>query len=151
LAWRWIRSVSIRGQWPRLIAAAFVAALLTLLEPAWQTPDGSPVLTASAEAAVTTQVGVATWYGPRFHGRRTASGEVFNQYALVAAHRTLKMHSRVRVTNLENGRSVVVRVVDRGPHRRGKLIDLSRGAARKLGFLKKGTAKVRLEVLSYGK
>jgi rare lipoprotein A len=122
-----------------------------LLEPAWQGPRPSIDLTAAAEAATKSEVGRASWYGGRFHGRRTASGEVFNQNAMVAAHRTLKLDSRVRVTNLANGRSVVVRVIDRGPRSRGKIIDVSRAAAKQLGFLKAGTAPVRIDVLSLGR
>jgi rare lipoprotein A len=111
-----------------------------------------PASIADAEAApsLKQQVGKASWYGPGFHGRRTASGERFNQNALTAAHPSLDLPSLVRVTNVENGKTVVVRVNDRGPYRRGRIIDLSRGAARQLGFLQKGTARVRLEVLREG-
>ena len=91
------------------------------------------------------QRGVASWYGPEFHGRRTASGERFDQEGLTAAHRSLPLGTRVRVTNLENGRSVIVTVTDRGPFVRGRVIDLSRGAARRLGILRAGTARVRVE------
>ncbi|NEQ79273.1 MAG: septal ring lytic transglycosylase RlpA family protein [Moorea sp. SIO2I5] len=91
--------------------------------------------------------GMASWYGPGFHGRRTASGERFNQYALTAAHRTLRFGTRVRVTNMRNGRSVIVRINDRGPHSRSRVIDLSRAAARVIGVERSGTAAVRLEVL----
>ncbi len=93
------------------------------------------------------QTGVASWYGPGFHGRRTANGERFDQNALTAAHPTLPMPSAVRVTNLENGRSLVLRVNDRGPFARGRIIDVSRAAADKLGFRGAGTAKVRVEIL----
>ena len=80
------------------------------------------------------QAGIASYYGPRFHGRRTASGERFNQNARTAAHRTLPFGARVRVDNLGNGRAVVVRVTDRGPFVRGRVIDLSAGAARQIGM-----------------
>jgi rare lipoprotein A len=90
------------------------------------------------------QVGLASWYGGSLHGRRTASGERFDQEALTAAHRSLPLGRRVRVTNLENGRSVIITVTDRGPFVRGRIIDLSRGAARRLGFLRAGTARVRV-------
>ncbi len=93
------------------------------------------------------ETGVASWYGPGFHGRRTANGEVFRRDELTAAHRTLQMPSLVRVTNLDNGRSVVVRINDRGPFKRGRVIDVSEKAAELLGFKGQGTAKVRLEVL----
>lgn len=93
------------------------------------------------------ETGIASWYGPNFHGKRTANGETYNQNDLTAAHRTLQMPSLVRVTNLENGRSVVVRINDRGPFKRGRVIDVSRKAAELLGFIGNGTARVRLEVL----
>lgn len=89
--------------------------------------------------------GIASWYGPQFHGKRTANGELFDQEALTAAHPTLPMPVLVRVTNLENGRSLVVRVNDRGPFVNGREIDLSRKAAELLGYDRKGTAKVRVQ------
>lgn len=94
------------------------------------------------------ETGIASWYGPNFHGKPTANGEVFNQNELTAAHRTLQLPSLVRVTNLDNGRSLVVRVNDRGPFSRGRIIDLSKRAAELLDFKIQGTAKVRLEVLT---
>jgi len=94
------------------------------------------------------QIGVASWYGPGFHGQPTASGETYNQDALTAAHRTLPLGTRVKVTNLANGKSVQVRITDRGPFVRGRKIDLSRGAARKLGMTKSGVSKVRIQPLS---
>lgn len=89
-------------------------------------------------------VGTASWYGPGFHGRRTASGDRFDQHDLTAASRTLPLGARVRVTNLANGRSVIVRINDRGPFVRGRVLDLSRGAARALGMEHRGTARVRI-------
>jgi rare lipoprotein A len=94
-----------------------------------------------------TETGIASWYGPTFHGKRTANGEIYDQHELTAAHRTLQMPSLVRVTNLENGRSIVVRINDRGPFKRGRVIDVSKRAAELLGFINQGTARVRLEVL----
>ncbi|WP_202803741.1 septal ring lytic transglycosylase RlpA family protein [Spirulina subsalsa] len=91
--------------------------------------------------------GVASWYGPNFHGRRSASGEIYNQNAMTAAHRTLPFGTRVRVTNLNNGRSVVVRINDRGPFIAGRIIDLSRGAAQEIGLIRSGVAPVSVEVL----
>jgi rare lipoprotein A len=93
------------------------------------------------------QVGVASWYGPGFHGNRTANGEIYDQYELTAAHPTLALGSRVMVTNLANGRSVEVRINDRGPFVGGRVIDLSYAAARTIGMIGPGTARVRLEVL----
>lgn len=94
-----------------------------------------------------TETGIASWYGPGFHGKRTANGEAFDQNALTAAHRTLQMPSLVRVTNLENGRSIIVRINDRGPFSRGRVIDLSARSAELLQFKNQGTAKVKLQVL----
>jgi len=93
------------------------------------------------------ETGIASWYGPGFHGRFTANGETYDQNALTGAHRTLPMPSIVRVTNLENGRSVKVRINDRGPFKNGRIIDLSRRAADLLGFTERGTAKVRVEIV----
>jgi rare lipoprotein A len=93
------------------------------------------------------QVGVASWYGPGFHGRRTANGEVFDQNELTAAHQTLPHGTHVMVTNLDNDRSVEVRINDRGPFVGGRVIDLSYAAARAIRMVGPGTARVRLEVL----
>jgi rare lipoprotein A len=97
------------------------------------------------KSAAFRQVGLASWYGPGFHGKRTASGERFDQNELTAAHRQLPLGTEVRVTNLENGRSIVVAVNDRGPDTKGRVIDLSKAAARRLGIIADGLAKVRLE------
>lgn len=90
------------------------------------------------------ETGVASWYGDYFHGRKTANGEIYNMNALTAAHRTLPMPSFVDVTNLENGKQIRLRVNDRGPYARGRIIDVSRRAAELLGFKEKGVAKVRV-------
>lgn len=95
------------------------------------------------------QVGIASWYGPNFHGRRTASGEVFDMHALTAAHRTLPFGTLVRVTYLKTGKSVVVRINDRGPWKRGRILDLSYGAAKAIGLVRDGTGKVKLEVIQW--
>lgn len=91
--------------------------------------------------------GMASWYGPGFHGRTSASGEAFNQYAMTAAHRTLPFGTQVRVTNLNNGRQVVVRINDRGPYSHGRIIDLSAGAAGAIGLQSAGVGPVQIEVL----
>jgi rare lipoprotein A len=96
------------------------------------------------------QRGVASWYGRRFHGRPTASGEKYDMYAMTAAHPTLPIPSYARVTSLENGRSVVVRINDRGPFLRGRIMDLSYAAASKLGYINKGSAKVEVEQIFPG-
>lgn len=93
------------------------------------------------------ETGIASWYGPGFDGKKTANGEIFDKRELTAAHRTLQMPSLVRVTNLDNGRSVIVRINDRGPFKRNRVIDLSEKAAELLAFKGIGTAKVKLEVL----
>ncbi|HCP00912.1 MAG: hypothetical protein CL573_06170 [Alphaproteobacteria bacterium] len=93
------------------------------------------------------ETGIASWYGPNFHGKLTANGETYNQNDLTAAHRTLPLPSAVRVTNLENGRSIVLRINDRGPFARGRIIDVSRRGAQLLGFERNGTAKVRVVIL----
>lgn len=99
--------------------------------------------------AFTVQEGRASWYGAEFAGRRTANGETYDPSQLTAAHPELPFDTLVRVHNLDNGRSVVVRVNDRGPFKRGRVIDVSRAAAESLGMLRAGTANVRLEVLSH--
>ena len=91
--------------------------------------------------------GMASWYGKKFHGRQTSSGEVYDMYAMTAAHKTLPLPSYVRVTNLDNQRQVVVRVNDRGPFLHKRIIDLSYSAAKKLGMLGSGTANVRVDII----
>jgi rare lipoprotein A len=93
------------------------------------------------------ETGIASWYGADFHGKNTANGEVFDFNELTGAHRTLPMPSVVQVTNLDNGRSIKLRVNDRGPYARGRIIDVSRRAAQLLGFEVSGTAKVRVKIL----
>ncbi|MBQ3058914.1 MAG: septal ring lytic transglycosylase RlpA family protein [Desulfovibrio sp.] len=96
------------------------------------------------------EVGVASWYGPGFHGKKTANGERFNQYAMTAAHKILPLGTKVRVTHLGNGRSILVRINDRGPFVDNRVIDLSRGAAQRLDMIGSGTARVRVQSLSGG-
>jgi len=93
------------------------------------------------------QRGIASWYGKKFHGRKTSSGEIYNMYAMTAAHKTLPLHTYVRVTNLTNQKRIDVRINDRGPFVRGRIIDLSYAAAKKLGVVAPGTAKVAIEAL----
>ena len=116
-----------------LVPAIFVAACTTV-----NTADGSR----GAEVGRHLQRGHASWYGPGFHGRRTASGETFNTNALTAAHRSLPFGTRVRVVNEKTGRSVIVRINDRGPFTKGRVIDLARSAAQQIGM--GGTATVSL-------
>ena len=91
---------------------------------------------------------VASYYADKFHGRKTSNGEIFNMYALTAAHKTLPFNTKVKVTNLSNGKSVIVRINDRGPFVKGREIDLSKAAASKLDMIKSGTAKVKLTIIS---
>ena len=92
--------------------------------------------------------GVASWYGGRFHGRKTANGERYDMHKLTAAHKTLPFGTKVRVTNSRTGQSVVVRINDRGPFVGSRVIDLSRGAASAVGMIEAGVARVKLEILS---
>lgn len=94
-----------------------------------------------------TSTGIASWYGKKFHGHNTANGEIYNMFAMSAAHKTLPLPSIVRVTNLQNGRQAIVRVNDRGPFHQDRVIDLSYAAAMKLGVLDTGTAKVKVDVM----
>ncbi len=93
------------------------------------------------------ETGLASWYGPGFHGKSTANGETFSQYDLTAAHKTLQLPSIIKVTNLENGRSAILRVNDRGPFAHDRILDVSDKAASVLGFKNKGTAKIKLELM----
>jgi rare lipoprotein A len=94
--------------------------------------------------------GIASWYGANFHGKYTSSGEIYNMYDYTAAHKTLPMNTKVKVTNLNNGKSVIVRINDRGPFVRGRIIDLSYAAAKKIGVDKTGTAPVKIKVIGFG-
>ncbi len=124
-----------------------LAATLILLLPLAACAAHRPPPPTPPAARGFVQEGVASWYGPKFQGRPTASGEIFDMHRLTAAHRTLPLGTRVRVVNLENGRSVVVRINDRGPFVKNRILDLSYAAARRLGFARRGTARVRIEVL----
>jgi len=93
-------------------------------------------------------VGVASFYGQKYQGRRTASGEIYDMRKMTAAHRSLPFGANVRVTDLSNNRTVIVRINDRGPFTRERIIDLSLAAARQLGIVQKGTARVKIEVLA---
>ena len=101
----------------------------------------------SLGTAAAFEVGTASWYGGKFQGRKTANGEIFDTNKFTAAHRTLPFHTKVKVTNLENGKTTTVRINDRGPFVRGRIIDLSRAAAKELDMIHSGTAKVRIEII----
>lgn len=130
------------------------AGLLLLLATAWACappPKGlpPPYPPPPPPRVKRVEYGWASWYGGEFHGRRTASGEVYNMYDLTAAHRTLPLGTRVMVTHLRKGRSVVVTINDRGPFVKGRIIDLSYAAAKVLDMLEEGVAWVRVEVISW--
>ncbi len=133
-----------RLEWRRRHSVAAVAAALAIIivffasgrVPAPSAGDNAPI-----------QRGLASWYGPGFHGRDTAEGEPFNMFAYTAAHRSLPLGTHVLVKNLDNGRTVIVRINDRGPYRRGVIIDLSRRAAGALGMVREGRVPVRVEVV----
>lgn len=108
---------------------------------------GPPPRQSPAARGRTRMSGMASYYGLGFHGKKTASGERFNMYKLTAAHKSLPFGTRVRVTNLDNNKSVIVRINDRGPYAKGRIIDLSLAAARDIGMVKSGTARVRLEII----
>ena len=91
--------------------------------------------------------GIASWYGPDFHSKKTSNGEIYNMHAMTAAHKTLPMNTVVRVDNLENGKSIIVRINDRGPFVKGRIIDLSTAAFASIGSTDSGIAKVKLEIL----
>ena len=131
-----------------------LALVITAIALAPACTRRAPVATPSAPSRILqTQTGLASYYGADFHGKTTASGRPFDMNALVAAHPRLPFGTVVRVTNLANGRSVQVRVQDRGPARQpqaeGVIIDLSRGAAERLGFIRQGRTRVRLDVLEW--
>ena len=125
---------------PRFIRQAAIAAVTFLaMVPVALAHEGG--------SAGKQQAGMASWYGPGFHGRQTANGETFDMNDLTAAHRTLPFGTRVRVTNEATDESVVVRINDRGPHARSRVIDLSKEAAEDIGLVSTGVGRVKLEVL----
>lgn len=127
----------------RLLSLVLVAALAGCATgPAPRDAGGAPAV--AVDEAEVIERGMASWYGDRHHGRRTANGEAFDMNALTAAHRTLSFGTRVRVLNPGNGASVVVRINDRGPYAQGRIIDLSRAAAERLGLLREGVGAVVL-------
>jgi rare lipoprotein A len=124
------------------------APVVDTAEPLKPATPALPIATPPSQPRVrSVSTGQASWYGPGFYGNRTANGEVFRPGTLTAAHRTLAFGTKVRVTNLWNGRSTVVRINDRGPFHGSRVIDLAHGAARELGVVASGVASVKLEVL----
>ncbi len=127
-----------------LPSALPVLASLALFNVGWAAANSAM----AHQGAAFKQMGIASWYGPRFHGRKTANGEAFNQDKLTAAHRTLPLGTKVAVTNVTNGKSVEVQINDRGPYVNGRVIDLSRAAAIRLEMKDAGLARVQIEVQS---
>ncbi|MBI4464082.1 MAG: septal ring lytic transglycosylase RlpA family protein [Acidobacteria bacterium] len=140
----------------KLFLACLVVSLLSAAcgrhRPAARAPSKVPAPTVGRTVQPgDTEVGYASWYGDPYHGRRAANGEIYDKNQMTAAHLTLPFETVVKATNLENSRSVVVRITDRGPFVKGRIIDLSMAAARQIAMIGPGTAMVRLEVLSAGK
>ena len=134
----------------RSLAAALLSAALAVALPACShnpKPSAYAFPPSEAPAVGTVVEGIASWYGPDYDGKRTSSGEKFDQDALTAAHAYWAFGTRVKVTLLSTGRSVVVRVNDRFPSHKGRAIDLSRGAAKAIGLIGPGTGQVRLEIV----
>ena len=121
------------------ILGILLGVFIVMSLPLKPTPSPSPATKRPAG-----EVGVASWYGPRFHGRRTASGKRFNRYGFSCAHRTLPLGSKVRVEVLESGQTMDLTVTDRGPFVGERILDLSEGAANRLGVKRQGLAKVRI-------
>src|SRR5579863_10239105 len=132
----------------RPIHAGFTPLALALLFAAGCSHRAAHVNTPRVPARIgTTETGVASWYGFPYHGRRAASGEIYDMQQLTAAHRTLPFQTWIEVTNLSNGKQVDVRINDRGPFAKGRILDLSQAAARDIDMLRAGTARVRLKVI----
>jgi len=129
----------------RRLSVSLLASCALLLFAGQSQAELKKTSTPRAAETAFRQIGTASWYGPGFHGKRTASGERYDQNDLTAAHRKLPLGSEVKVTNLENGRSIVVEINDRGPYIKGRVIDLSKAAARRLGIVEDGLGKVRIE------
>lgn len=127
----------------KFTAKAVLTAAVFAFASAGATVATTEVVYAGSKASA----GTASYYGKRFHGRTTANGERFNMNAMTAAHKSLPFGTKVKVTNRNNGKSVIVRINDRGPYHGNRVIDLSRGAAAKIGMLNSGTARVSIQVL----
>ncbi len=132
---------------PHRSSVLFLSATLFLQGCSLAGGSGTPPPTPGDSRPGWTQTGIASWYGEPYHGRTTASGEEYDMNQLTCAHRTLPFGTRIRVQNLENGRSVTVRVTDRGPWIEGRIVDVSRRAAQELEMIGAGLARVRITVL----
>lgn len=131
-----------------LIALTLFMALFIGVNPVVHAKSAHSKTTHSKKSKKKPQRGMASWYGANHQGKRTANGEKFNMHALTAAHRTLPMGSMVKVKSLTTGKTVTVRINDRGPFAKGRIIDVSKAAAQKLGFMSRGTDRVEISVVS---
>jgi len=154
------KSMNFYKHWPSLILVAlilfgcsstprFSERVERSTKPKTTTRANQSSQTTSGKILLTLE-GVASYYAHDFHGKQTSNGEIFDMNSFTAAHRTFPFGTKVRVTNLENKKSVIVRVNDRGPFKEGRIMDLSLGAAKEIDLIKNGTAKVKLEVLEWG-
>ena len=132
-----------------LVMGCAVAALVALSARSEARPPALKMLQSDTTVAAKTQFGVASWYGPECQGLPTASGVPFNMEAMTCAHRKLPLGTRIKVTNLLNARTLVLKVTDRGPAVASRVLDVSMAAAKRLGFLRAGLTPVRIQVLSY--
>ncbi len=140
-------SATTIARWGALLLAAQGCSIVS----APRTPEiAKPGIANAPAPGRPVRIGRASWYGPGFSGKKTASGAAFDEEKFTAAHRTIPLGSRARVTNLANGKSVEVEINDRGPYVQGRIIDLSQAAAHALGIVDRGTARVRIEVLPDG-
>lgn len=133
----------------KLVLGCVVALLVALTAPSEARTPASETSDTPATPIVKAELGIASWYGEQFQGNPTASGEIFDMNGLTAAHRELPLGTKVKVTNLRNNRSLILRVNDRGPFIPGRSLDVSMAAAKRLGFLGSGLALVQIEVVSY--
>ncbi len=132
-----------------LVIGCAAVALMALSARSEARPPQLKILESATTSAAASQYGLASWYGPECQGSPTASGALFNQDALTCAHRELPLGTKIKVTNLLNHRTLVLRVNDRGPVPRSRILDVSMGAAKRLGFMHAGLTPVRIQVLSY--
>ena len=135
----------------KLVMGCAVAALVALSAPSVASPPASATSDAPVPPITKGERGIASWYGEECQGNLTANGEIYDINGLTAAHRELPLGTKVKVTNLRNNRTIVLRVNDRGPFTPGRFLDVSMAAAKQLGFLGSGTALVEVEIVSYPK
>ena len=133
----------------RILSILVIVLSVYACAPSARYAESREILTSSLQNG-SILIGEASYYGKKFHGRKTANGEIFNMYAMTAAHKQLPFNTIIQVTNKENGKSVEVRINDRGPFKKGRIVDLSYQAARKLDMLNKGVAPVEIRIIKLG-